>query len=236
MITRRQADILNRIIKEYIDTAQPVSSHLLEKKYDFGVCPATIRNEMQKLTDKGYLLRLYTSSGRIPTDKGYRFFVDAIFDGGSDFEGDLMRELSARQENEEDEFKMMQSLTRRLASVSHSLVLNYLETDDFFWKEGWEELLLEPEFREEKYVFNFVGFLKNFEENIEDFKNGTGIRIYIGKENKLPKSRDFSIISAPYSLQKEKEGFLALVGPKRMEYEKNISLIDSLIKELDNIY
>ncbi len=80
MITDRQADILNEIIKEYIKLASPVSSHSLEKKKGLNISSATIRNEMQKLTDEGYLCQPHTSAGRLPTDKGYRFFVDQLFE------------------------------------------------------------------------------------------------------------------------------------------------------------
>ncbi|MFC1630230.1 hypothetical protein ACFL06_01695, partial [Patescibacteria group bacterium] len=77
-ITERQENILNKIVKEYVQSAQPVSSKLLEKKGNFGISPASLRIEMQKLTDNGYLLQPHTSAGRIPTDKGYRYFVNKL--------------------------------------------------------------------------------------------------------------------------------------------------------------
>ena len=81
-ITKRQEKILNSVIKEYIRFALPVSSQSLEEKYNFDVSPATLRNEMQVLSDLDYLLQPHTSAGRIPTDKGYRFFVNQIFEKG----------------------------------------------------------------------------------------------------------------------------------------------------------
>ena len=77
-ITLRQGQILEKITREYIRLARPVSSQLLEEKYKLGICPATIRIEMQRLTDEGYLYQPHTSAGRVPTDKGYRFFVDNL--------------------------------------------------------------------------------------------------------------------------------------------------------------
>ena len=77
-LTLRQADILDSVISEYIRLAEPISSQHLEKRYDFGVSPATIRNELQALSEKGYLAQPHTSAGRMPTDKGYRFFVDGV--------------------------------------------------------------------------------------------------------------------------------------------------------------
>ncbi len=94
MITERQGEILNRIVKEYITLAEPVSSQLLEKKHKFGLSPATIRNEMQKLTDDGYLLQPHTSAGRVPTDKGYRFFVDKLLENNfRDLEKDFNKQM-----------------------------------------------------------------------------------------------------------------------------------------------
>ena len=72
---------MDTIIREYIQSARPVSSQYLGEKYDFGICPASIRIEMQKLTDDGFLTQPHTSAGRIPTDKGYRLFVDQLAEG-----------------------------------------------------------------------------------------------------------------------------------------------------------
>ncbi|MBA4320031.1 MAG: heat-inducible transcriptional repressor HrcA, partial [Flavobacterium sp.] len=82
MLTERQTEILNRLIQEYIYSAKPVSSQLLEKKHNFGICPAMLRIEMQKLTEQEFLFQPHTSAGRTPTDKGYRFFVDKLFETG----------------------------------------------------------------------------------------------------------------------------------------------------------
>src|SRR3989344_4263875 len=80
LITDRQKDILDKIIQEYIDSAEPVPSQSLEKKYDLGLSPATIRGEMHKLTEQGFLYQPHTSAGRVPTDKGYRLFVNGLVD------------------------------------------------------------------------------------------------------------------------------------------------------------
>lgn len=74
----RKKKILEAIIKDYINTAEPVGSRALSKRYNLGVSPATIRNEMADLEDMGYLIQPHTSSGRIPTQKAYRYYVDEI--------------------------------------------------------------------------------------------------------------------------------------------------------------
>lgn len=78
MIDERKQHILQAVIQDYIATAEPVGSRTLARKYDLGVSPATIRNEMADLEMLGYLEHIHTSSGRIPSSKGYRLYVDAL--------------------------------------------------------------------------------------------------------------------------------------------------------------
>ncbi len=228
-LTQRQEKLLNTIINEYVELAQPVSSQWLEKKYDFGICPATIRIEMQKLTDNGFLCQPHTSAGRVPTDKGYRFFVDNLMERNfKDFE------IKDWFDNEiEGNIKFIQNLTKNLAHLSGALALSYLEGEKVFWKEGWEEILKEPEFGEKDFAVNFAEFLENFEKNIGDFEINSGIKVYIGKENPFKGAKDFTLMCSKYHLPNE-DGIISLVGPKRMAYDKNISLINSLTKLLEN--
>ena len=115
---------------------------------------------------------------------------------------------------------------------SNFIIFNLLERD-FLWKEGWEGILQEPEFEEKDLISNFTELLESFEENIENLKISSGIKVYIGKENPFPKAKDFSIIFSKCLLPNEEEAILTLLGPKRMNYDENISLINSLIKLLE---
>ena len=80
MLTERQKKILSAVVKEYTETAIPAGSRVIVNKYSFNLSPATIRNEMVELDRQGYLYQPHVSAGRIPTDKGYRYFVDAIME------------------------------------------------------------------------------------------------------------------------------------------------------------
>lgn len=235
-ITERQNLILDKIVEEYIAAAQPVSSQGLEKKYNFGISPATIRIEMQKLTETGFLYQPHTSAGRAPTDKGYRFFVNRIIKSNfKDFDDKkFFEEFEQIEKVIEDSLKFTQLLTKNLASASSSLALSYLFDKDFLWKEGWEEILEEPELKETEYISNFAKLLKNFEENISNLETSSGIKIYIGKENPFSKARDFSIIISRCRFPKNQKGILAILGPKRMAYSRNIGLISSIVKSLED--
>lgn len=229
-ITERQNKILNTIIGEYIESAKPVSSQLLEKKHNFEIRPAMLRIEMQKLTDEGFLHQPHTSAGRVPTDKGYRFFVDELleerlngFESADWFDG----------EGIDDIIKFVQSLTKKMALASDALVLSYLEKEKIFLKEGWEEVLQEPEFEEREHIISFTRFLENLEENIENLQLNSEIKVYIGKENPFKRAEDFSIIISKCQLGEE-EGVISLLGPKRMDYDRNIGLMKSLWKKTKN--
>ena len=76
--TERDRKVLQAIIRDYIQTAQPVGSRIISKKYQMGLSPATIRNVMADLEEMGFLLQPHTSAGRVPTDRAYRFYVDTI--------------------------------------------------------------------------------------------------------------------------------------------------------------
>lgn len=228
---KRQDLILSKIIQEYIDFAIPISSKRLEEKYSFGVSPATIRNEMQRLTGLGFLFQPHTSAGRVPTDKAYRFLVDKIllkqelFQKKQDFE---IKDLS------DDPLKFVQSITRALATTSSSLAVSYLFDERFLWKEGWEELLQAPEFQKTSRVSDFVKFLKSFEQDIEKVSPDSNIRVYIGRETPFPKSAEFSLIISKCCFPDKEEGVISILGPKRMAYNKNIALINSLKRILEN--
>ena len=75
---KRRDDVLKIIVSEYIATATPVASEMILRHHSLGVSPATIRNDMASLEEEGYITRPYTSSGGVPLDKGYRFYVETI--------------------------------------------------------------------------------------------------------------------------------------------------------------
>ncbi len=218
MITERQGKVLNGIIREYIGRAEPVSSKMLEKKHQFKVSPATIRSEMQKLTESGYLFQPHTSAGRVPTDKGYRFFVDEMIEKNPmNFERDFQLE---------DSLGFIKEATRFLAEESSELALGYLASQKIIWKDGWGEIFLEPEFMEPGFAASFARMIDDFEENIEELFLPE-IKIYIGRENPISKAEDFSIITSGFE-----DGLFAIVGPKRMSYDKNIELFHKLWEKI----
>ncbi len=240
-ITKRQQRVLEIVVEEYINLGEPISSHHIEEKYDLGVSPATIRNDLKSLVEKGYLNQPHTSAGRVPSDKGYRYFVNKLLKVKQQLHQNknLEKRIRSIERRMDDQFKFLRELTGFLAGLSSSLTYSYLEDGDIFWKEGFEETLHLPEFEDVKKIYSFLSLVKEFESKFEkefvNEVNNNQVRIYIGEESPL-KNKDFSIIVSCYPLSKNKKGFLAILGPKRMHYDKNINLINSLVKLLDNGY
>lgn len=230
-LTSRQEEILNKLVQDYIELAKPVSSKLLEKRHKFGLSPATLRIEMQKLTDKGFIYQPHTSAGRVPTDKGYRFFVNNLLRQNKKERGDFQNIKNIFDVS--DDFRFADQITKFLAESSSNFGFLHFSQEHISWKEGWPELFEEPEFESKDFIFDFSEFLENFEKRADELVENSGIKIYIGKESKFPKAKDFSIITAKCLLPPDnRETILSILGPKRMDYQKNINLLNYLVNEL----
>lgn len=239
MLTDRQQTILKSLVNEYVRLAEPISSQFLEKEYDFGIHRAMIRREMQELAERGYLFQPHTSAGKIPTDKGYRFVVDIILrDEDKERDRIAAEELwnGALQENlMEEALKQMYLLTRSVAEESSALTLGYLKSEDVSWREGWEEILQEPEFKDAACVNRLIRALDKIEQGLTELKTPAPIKVYIGEENPFAKIEDFSTLIVGFQLAEEEKGALAIIGPKRMPYKRNIKLLESLSNFINSL-
>ena len=124
MLTERQEKLLDFLIREYISTAEPVSSMALKKVTDLDVCGATIRNDLQALTEAGYIEQPHTSAGRIPTKKAYKYFVDKIEKSQEEVFSDfIFQEVINARSKIEQEIKLAEELMESLSEAS--MTLNY---------------------------------------------------------------------------------------------------------------
>ena len=231
----RQEKILSAVIEEYTQTAIPVGSKILSEKYNLNVSSATIRNDMTHLETEGFLYQPHISSGRIPTDKGYRYFIEEIM-------GD--KELSKKEQQKlQKEFLKLKAqntrLTRTTAKlISHlsgNLAISGILGKDEFSDFGMSELMDEPEFREIDEICRLAEVLdyidEKFDKLVAEIAEGE-TKIYIGSENPIDEISGCSMIVSPYRTKEGEKGILALIGPKRMKYAKNKSIIEYVRKIL----
>jgi len=233
MLTSRQKRILSAVVKEFTDTAVPVGSKHLLKKYDFDLSSATIRSEMNELEDAGFLFQPHTSAGRIPTDEGYRYFVSEIMPDKELSKVDQKKMQAELLKLKAKNTRLTRTTAKLLSSLSGNLAISGIkdEFDDF----GMGELLDEPEFREMDDLCRLAETLDFIDERVDQLVGklkDNEVKIYIGKENPIKEISNCSMMVTPYKTKSGEKGILALIGPKRMKYAKNKSLIQYMKKLL----
>jgi len=128
MITARQAKLLDFLIKEYILTSEPVSSKALKKACSLDVCGATIRNDLQALTEQGFITQPHTSAGRIPTQRAYQYFAQKLeIERQNQLENFIMQQVREAHEEMEREMRHMQEIMRALEQDNIFNILNILD-------------------------------------------------------------------------------------------------------------
>ncbi len=241
MITDRQEKLLNFIIKEYVKTARPVGSALVVKKGDFDLGSASLRSEMCELEQAGYLSQLHTSGGRVPTDKAYRFYVNNL-NAEKDVSLDVRKQMRQFLRDINDPLELNKAIARLVSEFSDNLVMVGISESNDFYKTGLASLLEFPEFREFDRIFNIAGIFDHFESVFSEMEKeffsetDSSIKVYIGSENPLRNARNETVMFAKYPLPQKHIGSLTLVGPTRMDYERNISLIKYTTEELNKLY
>jgi len=227
----RLKKILSAVIEEYTDTATPVGSKVLVDKYRFKISPATMRGDLAELEKDGYLYQPHISSGRIPTDKGYRYFVEEIM-------GEQSLSMSEQKKLQAEVLKLKvqnKRLTRTTAKLLSSFSGNLAITGvkEEFYDFGIGELMAAPEFREMDEFCKVAEALDYIDENIETIlksvKDGE-TKIFIGRENPIKEISNCSMVVSPYRTKEGDRGLLAIIGPKRMKYAHNKSLLDYMKK------
>lgn len=219
-LTSRQNLILKHLIEEYVLTAEPVSSSLLCEKFDFEVSPATIRIELGRISDEGYLFQPHTSAGRVPTDKGYRFFVDRL--NGNRVNGAELDRI--KDFLQKDIWQKVPELSRFVAEATSLFALSGVPAQRFFFGTGWSQVLEEPEFKQREVPISFARLVREMEKDIRTWQGERDVEVFIGKENPFGSFQEFSVVIARCAF-KEGKGVVVVAGPKRMAYSKNVGLL-----------
>ena len=228
-LRERQKSVLDAVVREHIRTARPVASQDIARA-SFGVGSATIRNEMQELDELGYLEQPHTSAGRVPTDKGYRFFVDYLL---ADLalgarEQKVIQEVF-REQDEEEPF--VKELSRAISHMTGAYAAAGSFADEYFYNMGLAEVLAEPEFQEVPHLAAFGRLIDVLDDEIRGMyeeKKISARQVFIGDENPMPEARQYSMVVSSWKHPAGFEGFVTLIGPKRMDYRKCLSLMQFL--------
>ena len=233
----RQRQILCQIIEEYAETASPVGSVMMAKL--FGVSPATIRAEMARLEALGLIAQPHTSAGRVPTDAGYRYYVNHLEDGSKSQNDDLVNELHGR--NEDNRLSRgLHALEVRVTSQSRAdaairgavdmLVeltgnLGLATIGGQLYLAGMSRLFTQPEFGDTSKVRAVAKLLDNLEPWLMEAAPGEPLNIFIGHENPIGRNSEVSLIISKFRSPFSDKSYIGVLGPTRQNYARVMGLV-----------
>lgn len=225
-ITERQRAILAAIIEQYAEVAVPVGSVTLAKL--FGVSSATIRAEMARLEDAGFIDAPHTSAGRVPTDKGYRLYVNGITDA-------QMTELPATvtrsaktldahigsHANKAD--RAIRSAVDSLVELTGNLGIATIGSE--LYMNGISNLFSQPEFLQGDHVQAVARLLDNLEPWLREAAPNEPLNVFIGSENPIGKSSGATLIISRFRSPFSDHSYIGVIGPTRQNYARTMQLV-----------
>jgi len=223
---KRKELILSTIIKEHIKTGAPVGSGVLVEKYKLNISPATVRNEMASLEEGDFIIQPHTSAGRIPTEKAYNFYLNCLkYKQPGKIE--ILEIEKCLAKNGESGFKETAKLISR---ITGNAVFWAFHRHNLFYT-GISNLFQQPEFSELEVIYDISAIIDRIDEIINSiFEDvGEGVHTMVGSEN--PFGDFFGTIIVKYKFE-NKVGLFGVLGPMRMDYEKNIALVEFINSKL----
>ncbi len=225
----RQELILKAIIEEHIRTAEPVGSKALTDGYGLDVSSATVRNEMVTLEENGYLRQPHTSAGRVPTEKGYSHYIARFVKSSMKQEPsrELRRAVSASHSQEET----LRLLAKALVRLSGDMVIAAFGTNRAYYT-GFSQLVNKPDFQRLELLQSLTSLLDRFDEITGTVMRGLAEepQVMIGEYN--PFGEETAAVVVKCRLPNGRTVFLGLVGPMRMDYQKNLGLMEQVVEIL----
>lgn len=238
-ITARQREILYQIVEEYAETASPVGSVTLAKL--FGVSSATIRAEMAKLELLGLIMQPHTSAGRVPTDAGYRFYVNHL-DGADESERTPEKQKMLERGTHALEVRVSSQsqadmAIRRAVDVLVELTgnLGLATIDRQLYLSGLSRLFMQPEFGSTERVQAVAKLLDNLEPWLREAAPGEALSIFIGQENPIGKNSEVSLIISRFKSPYSDHSYIGVLGPTRQNYARVMALVKQAGSMLEKI-
>ena len=226
-LTDRQEKLLELVVRRHVETAEPIGSGWLAEQ--MGVSSATARNEMSALESEGYLVQPHTSAGRVPTERGYRYFVSRFLapKAASEDAAASLREAASP----EDAAERMKRVAKSLAEHALSTSLVGFGPRDVYYT-GLTNLFSKPEFAEAAHVTSMSKVLDHLDEVMERVFRDVeeDIEIRVGKYCPFGTTCAVLMTRVPYG---DSVGIIALLGPMRMDYDAAYGLLKEAVKILN---
>lgn len=232
-MTERQAHILAAIIEQYAEVASPVGSLILAKL--FNVSSATIRAEMGRLEETGYIMQPHTSAGRIPTDKGYRFYVNQLTqDDNASAIDRTARAIDTRLSRAGRPERAIRTAVDTLAELTHNVGLATI--GDQLYISGFGRLFSQPEFMQAAGPIHEVAqLLDNLEPWLRETAPNQPLNVYIGRENPIGKASGCSLIISRFRSPFSDQSYIGVLGPTRQSYRQVMHLVSHAGQSLEEV-
>lgn len=229
-MTDRQQQILSAIVEQFAEVASPVGSSLLAKL--FNVSSATIRAEMAELERMGYIHQPHTSAGRVPTDKGYRFYVNNLTEQAeTSTERRGERALTARVGGGGLPERTIRNAVDTLVELTHNLGLATI--GDQLYMGGLANLFGQPEFIGGAQVQQVASLLDNLEPWLREAAPNKPLSVYIGAENPIGRSAQCSLIISRFRSPYSDTSYIGVLGPTRQSYRDVMGLVEHAGRTLE---
>jgi len=231
-VTERQFKILVAIIEQYAETPVPVGSVMLAKL--FNVSSATIRSEMAKLEEGGYLEQPHTSAGRIPTDKGYRLYVNNLDENS--FKPSINRNarvIDVRVRNAGEPRQTIRSAVKSLVELTDNVGLATLGNSLYVY--GLANLFDQPELAQMESAREVATLIDNLEPWLLEASPNQPLSVYIGHENPVGKGSDCSLVISRFRSPYSNKSYIGILGPTRQDYKSVMNLVSYTGKLLESV-
>lgn len=236
-LSSRQIKILQAVVEEYVATGTAVGSETIEKKYKLGVSPATVRNEMVKLIEMGYLKQPHTSAGRVPTTKAFRLYIGEIM---KEKQLSVREEVSIKQQlwdQRNDYERLMRHATLVMADTTQLLSVAFTGDDDIFYS-GAAHILDIPEFFDIDVTKTVLSLLDRHGALLALFKHETStnpVKVLLGEELDMHYLEPCGFVFTGFQAGKYGTGMVGVIGPSRLNYPQIVPMVryfGSLISEV----
>lgn len=231
-MTERQKHILRAIVEQYAEVASPVGSSLLAKV--FNVSSATIRAEMAELERLGFINQPHTSAGRIPTDKGYRYYVNGIsqeIETSTESRGE--RALAARVEGGGLPERTIRNAVDTLVELTHNLGMATIGNQ--LYMSGLSNLFGQPEFVGGAHVQQVARLLDNLEPWLKEAAPNEPLSVYIGAENPIGRAANSTLIISKFRSPYSDRSYIGVLGPTRQNYRNVMGLVEHAGRSLEDV-
>ena len=231
-MTDRQQEILAEIIRLYADSAEPVSSRELARI--FSVSSATIRSEMGILEENGFIFQPHVSAGRVPTDKGYRFFVNNIASSPQQKPQKSIQTIAKRVDSLKDRTdSAIKIAAETLSDLTGNMSFATLSDSVYFY--GMSQLFSQPEFLDQVQALEAARFIDAIQEWLAraDIEN---LQVFIGAENPVVRSSGLTLMVNRFTSPYSDNSYIGIIGPTRQSYDKVINLVEGTTEALEQAF